>query len=152
MQKPVCNFLPFSRTSKYACCSEKPKTWVLCCPVKLKSWPLSAQRGLKSWFRYPSLGISLSRLGLWKISESGLMGSGDSLRATSCCVYNCTSLLSGRTDFMCDSTFCWLQNAPYFCLLSSINRFESFPEKKKIKILIFFHQPLRNQTERTKNY
>ena len=37
-------------------------------------------RYLKSWLRYPSLGISLPRLGLWKISESGLMGSGGAVR------------------------------------------------------------------------
>ena len=63
-------------------CSEKPKTWVLGCPEKPKSWPFSAQKSLYFWLHYSSLGISLPRLGLWKISESGLMGSGGLVRVT----------------------------------------------------------------------
>ena len=47
---------------------------------------LSAQRGPKSWLRYSSLGISLPRLGLWKISKSGLMGSGGLVLAS---IWNC---------------------------------------------------------------
>ena len=52
----------------------------LAMPKKPKSLPLSAQRGPKSWLRYPSLGVSLPRLGLSKISESGLTGPGGTVR------------------------------------------------------------------------